>query len=228
MMKRAKVTEARALKAADEKSQLLQDVDNKEQLKIHPLTFFRDRLVELSDVSVWYGDVPGCRQVSLEVRRGERVALDGVNGSGKTTVLRLIEDPMMPHTGRCSVASGLILSKVDQRTSGLRGDLSGYARAMGLDETLFFTILRKLGFPRLQLTKEMQSLSSGQQKKVLLATSLSQQAHLYIWDEPLNYIDIISRQQIEELILRYQPTMLFVEHDETFCRTIATRTVELA
>ena len=73
----------------------------------------------------------------------------------------------------------------------------------------------------------MGEYSAGQQKKVLLAASLCQSAHLYLWDEPLNYIDLFSRVQIEELLLQYQPTLLFVEHDRVFQKKIATQVVEL-
>ena len=62
---------------------------------------------------------------------------------------------------------------------------------------------------------------------MLLARSLSEEAHLFIWDEPLNYIDVISRIQLERVILEYCPTMLFVEHDETFSREVATEILEL-
>lgn len=71
----------------------------------------------------------------------------------------------------------------------------------------------------------MSSFSGGQKKKVLIAASLSEQANLYIWDEPLNYIDVFSRMQIEELILKYRPTMLFAEHDRAFVNDIATKKV---
>ena len=74
----------------------------------------------------------------------------------------------------------------------------------------------------------MEEYSEGQKKKVLIAASLLKPAHLYIWDEPLNYIDVFSRMQIESLILTYQPTMLIVEHDVKFREKIATRVVELA
>lgn len=60
-----------------------------------------------------------------------------------------------------------------------------------------------------------------------MAKSLSEQAHLYIWDEPLNFIDIVSRMQIEKLLLEYQPTILFVEHDRTFCEKVANKVVNL-
>ena len=61
----------------------------------------------------------------------------------------------------------------------------------------------------------------------LLAASLCHRAHLYLWDEPLNYIDLLSRQQLEQLLLEFAPTMVFVEHDELFCRNVATETVQL-
>ena len=73
----------------------------------------------------------------------------------------------------------------------------------------------------------MGDYSAGQKKKVLLARSLCQSAHLYVWDEPLNYIDVLSRIQIEELLLAFRPTLLLVEHDRVFCEKIATKTVEL-
>ena len=72
----------------------------------------------------------------------------------------------------------------------------------------------------------MEDYSEGQKKKILIAASLLTPAHLYIWDEPLNYIDVFSRMQIEKLLLSYQPTMVFVEHDARFRERIATEVVE--
>ena len=78
-----------------------------------------------------------------------------------------------------------------------------------------------------QFAKRLEEFSEGQKKKVLIAASLMTPAHVYIWDEPLNYIDVFSRMQIEQLILRYQPTMILVDHDIRFQEKIATRVVEL-
>ena len=66
----------------------------------------------------------------------------------------------------------------------------------------------------------------GQKKKVLIAASLIKPAHIYIWDEPLNYIDVFSRMQLEKLIETYKPTMILVEHDERFREKIGTKLVE--
>ncbi|MNR03233.1 putative ABC transporter ATP-binding protein YheS [compost metagenome] len=125
------------------------------------------------------------------------------------------------------MGSQLQISYVSQDTSHLQGNLTDYARNHGIDESLFKAILRKLDFSRVQFEKDISSYSGGQKKKVLIAKSLSEKAHLHIWDEPLNFIDVISRMQIEELLLEYAPTMLFVEHDKEFCNRVATKIVEL-
>ena len=96
-----------------------------------------------------------------------------------------------------------------------------------VDPSLCLAILRKLGFERQQFEKDLSQLSAGQQKKVLLAKSLCEEAHLYLWDEPLNYVDLWSRRRLEEVLLEYRPTLVFVEHDRMFREKIATRTVEL-
>ena len=96
-----------------------------------------------------------------------------------------------------------------------------------LDGSLFRAILRKLDFERIQFEKPMEEYSEGQKKKVLIASSLLKPAHLYIWDEPMNYIDIFSRMQIEELILEYEPTMLLVEHDRDFGNRCATQVITI-
>jgi len=130
-------------------------------------------------------------------------------------------------TGNFEIGNDLIVSYVTQDTSFLQGSLGNYALTCKIDESLFKSILRKLGFEREQFEKEMQDFSGGQKKKVLLAKSLCEKAHLYVWDEPLNFIDVISRMQIEALLLQYQPTMLFVEHDSLFQENIATGIIRL-
>ena len=93
---------------------------------------------------------------------------------------------------------------------------------------MFGALLRQLDLERVQFTKNMEDFSEGQKKKVLIASSLLTPAHLYIWDEPLNYIDIFSRMQIEKLLNEYQPTLLFVEHDVRFRELMANNTLALS
>ena len=153
--------------------------------------------------------------------------LHGKNGSGKSSLLKLLTGISVPHTGTVTVGSGLQISYVPQDTSHLKGTLSDFAAQNQIEETLLKTLLRKMDFTRTQFLKDMQDFSEGQKKKVLVAKSLCEQAHLYVWDEPLNFIDIYSRMQIEELILEFAPTMIFVEHDRTFRQKIATKTIEI-
>ncbi len=92
---------------------------------------------------------------------------------------------------------------------------------------MFCSLCRQLDLDRAQFSKNIEEFSEGQKKKVLIAASLLTPAHLYIWDEPLNYMDVFSRMQIEKLILAYKPTMLVVEHDVRFGERIATRVVNM-
>ncbi len=227
MMKRSKSTERRRQKAIGEKSKLLNNIESAEALKIHPLVYYSSRLLSLENVGISYDGREIIGGLSFTLDHGERIALQGGNGSGKSSILKLICKEDVPHTGAVTISSRLIISYVPQDASGLTGTISEYAREQKIDETLFKTILRKLDFSRVQFEKDMSDFSAGQKKKVLLARSLSQSAHVYIWDEPLNYIDVLSRMQIEELIADYKPTLLFVEHDRAFCDNIATKTIHV-
>ncbi len=84
-----------------------------------------------------------------------------------------------------------------------------------------------MGFSKFDLETDIEDMSEGQKKKVLIAKSISEQVNLYIWDEPLNYIDILTRLQIEEAILKYKPTLIFVEHDEAFVKNVANKIIEI-
>ena len=227
MMRRSKAIEARRLSAAEEKETLLRNVEEAEPLKLRPLTFQGPRLLELREAAPVYGGRPVCPPVSLTLSPGERVALTGPNGCGKTSLLKLLLGEELDYTGEVLRPARLTVSYLPQDTSFLRGSLEEAMETWEVDPVLCRAILRKLGLERRQFEKDLSGYSAGQKKKVLLARSLCQSAHLYVWDEPLNYIDLWSRQQVEELILEYRPTLIFVEHDRAFREKVATRTVEL-
>ncbi|EGW35976.1 Lsa family ABC-F type ribosomal protection protein [Desulfosporosinus sp. OT] len=227
MMKRSKSIESRKQSAVDEESKLLKNVEDSDSLKLSQLAYHKNRLAELESVSIFYGERMICKDIDFTIEQGDRIALMGKNGSGKSSVIKLICDKNINYTGTFRKGSQLKISYVSQDTSHLQGNLTDYAINNEINESLLKSILRKLGFSRVQFEKDMSTFSGGQKKKVLIAKSLCQQAHLYIWDEPLNYIDVISRIQIEELLLEYQPTILFVEHDRTFSENIATKFVNV-
>ncbi|WP_029501276.1 ribosomal protection-like ABC-F family protein [Lachnoclostridium phytofermentans] len=227
MMKRAKAIENRSLTALDEKSKLLKNIEDTDELKIIPLKHHKSTLVNVENLSVTYGDRTIFDHINFSISNGKRIVLQGKNGCGKSSILKIILGEDIPCNGKVEIASGLVISYVSQDTSNLSGNLSDFAKEHHLEESLFKALLRKLDFTRLQFEKNIEDFSGGQKKKVLIAKSLCEQAHLYIWDEPLNYIDIFSRMQIEKLIKQYEPTMLLVEHDKTFVNEIATDIIQI-
>ena len=227
MMKRAKAIEQRQERAIEQKSALLKNTEVDSPLKLTPLFYRSERLVSVSDVVPYYGERAVCAPLSFTVGRGERIALEGRNGCGKSSILKLLCGEEIAHTGRVEKGSGLVISYVPQGIAHLKGSLRAFVAEKGIEKSLLFAILHKMGLRDEHFDAELSSLSDGQKKKVLLAGSLSERAHLYIWDEPLNFIDLLSRIQIEELIEEFQPTMLFVEHDKAFTGHIATRVVRM-
>ena len=227
MQQRRKNIECRQQSAIDDKSKLLRNIESSDSLKITLLPYHKVRYLSLTDVSVCYGEKVVCSGVSFDIDRGDRVALFGKNGSGKSSILKLICGEDIAFSGGLDIGSGLLISYVSQDTSSLRGNLTDYAMQNEIDESLFKAILRKLDFSRVQFEKDMRDFSGGQKKKVLIAKSICEKSHLLIWDEPLNFVDVLSRIQIEELLLEYEPTVLFVEHDSVFCDKIATKLVSL-
>ena len=237
MQSRVKQMERRIDREIEEKEGLLQDLETPVDLKLVQLTHHKNTLVNIRDYRVQYENTaaPVFEHLTFAVNKGDRIALSGKNGCGKSTLLKRIlykngviqVEGSVFENGICEVASGLVISYVGQDSSGLKGDITSFCREHNLDLSLFCTILRQLDFERAQFMKNIEEYSEGQKKKILLASSLLTPAHLYIWDEPLNYIDVFSRMQIEKLLLEYKPTMLFVEHDVRFRERIASRTIEL-
>ncbi|PEK39040.1 Lsa family ABC-F type ribosomal protection protein, partial [Bacillus pseudomycoides] len=182
MMKRTKNLESRQQKAIEEKSKLLKNVEKTESLKLEQLKFQSNELVVLADVSVKYDDQIVNEPISFIVEQGDRIVLDGKNGSGKSSILKLILGHPIQHTGSVNLGSGLIISYVQQDTSHLKGSLSDFIEEHEIDETLFKSILRKMDFDRIQFEKDIFHYSGGQKKKLLIAKSLCEKTHLYIWD----------------------------------------------
>ena len=227
MMTRSKAIEKRRQAAIEEKSKLLHNIEQSVDLKIYQAAYPKQRLMEVRNLSIAYDEAPIFENISFAVERGDRIVLQGPNGCGKSSILKLLMGQNIPYTGEVRIGSNLTISYVPQDASDLRGNLENYAREQGLDESLFKAVLSQLDVIAEQFTKDIAAFSAGQKKKVLLAASLCQPRHLHIWDEPMNYIDVISRMQIESLLQKFKPTILFVEHDKRFCENIATKTVSL-
>ena len=194
-------------------------------------------LVEVREYGITYKDAntPVFKNLSFDICQGDRVVLCGGRGKGKSTLVKAIlskcsektDELNYNETGILETASGLVISYINKETGFLKGTLKEFCETQGISEGLLRTLLRQLDFDRVQFAKPMEEYTEGQKKKVLIAVSLLKPAHLYIWDEPLNYIDVFSRMQIEKLILEFQPNMLLVEQDVRFKEKIATKVIEM-
>lgn len=227
MMKSSKVMQEKAKKAIDEKSSLLKNIDRSDSLKIIPEVCSKNPLIYADNLQIKYNEKTVFSPVSFEVNNGDRVAIIGKNGSGKSSILKLIIGNEISYNGELKVLNDLKVSYVSQSTEDFRGDLKSFAKNSKVDESIFKAMLIKMGFSDSDFDTDIQDMSEGQKKKVLIAKSISEQANIYIWDEPLNYIDVLTRIQIEEAILKYKPTTIFVEHDETFVKNVATKIIEI-
>lgn len=239
MQMRRKNLENRQERAIEEKSSLLKNLETAEDLKLMPEIYHKECLIRLQEAELFYGEKKVCGPLTFQVKRGQKIHLSGKNGCGKSSVLKAVMEAYqgekmdtdggetLEFKGEISAGSGLKISYVPQSADFLKGTLKEFAKEKEIDETVFLSLLRKLDFGRGEFEKRMENFSQGQKKKVLLAASLCTKAHLYIWDEPLNYIDIFSRIQLENLIIQYQPAMILVEHDRTFINKIGAETVEI-
>lgn len=227
MMKSSKIMEQRIQKAIDEKNNLLKNVDKNETLKIIPIESNKNPLVLANKLQIKYNEQAIFNPISFEVNNGDRVAIIGKNGIGKSSILKLILGKEINYSGEFKVANDLKISYVSQSTENLKGNLKSFAMDNKIDESIFKSMLVKMGLSKSDFDTNIQDMSEGQKKKVLIAKSISEQANIYIWDEPLNYIDILTRIQIEEAVLNYKPTLILVEHDKTFIEKVATKIINL-
>lgn len=227
MMQRSKAILKRKEAEFDKKSALLKNIEKQEDLKIKPLKYEKSNLIIANKLQITYDGKAIFEPVNFNVRNGDRIAIIGKNGSGKSSILKLILQNGISYNGEIRVSNDLIISYVSQETNNLKGSLKKYIEENNINEPIFKAMLSKLGFSNLDFDKEINRLSEGQKKKILIAKSISESAHIYMWDEPLNFVDIISREQIEKMILEYNPTMIFVEHDEKFIEKIATKKLQL-
>ncbi|MXY58434.1 MAG: ABC-F family ATP-binding cassette domain-containing protein [Gammaproteobacteria bacterium] len=227
-MKRALVAERRADHAADERRRTLVDVEKERHLKLPDSPRGAGSLVVANDLSVWRGDKGVFAKLSFTIARGDRVAVVGPNGSGKTTLLDMIGGASFRHAGTLSRPGYVSVARTFQHPEWTSGLLRDRLRDAGIDESRLRQIMASLGVRGRVLDGRIEDFSHGQQKKVDLARTFLTEADLLLWDEPLNFIDIDAREQIEDVLLRDKPTVVFVEHDAAFMERVATQVIRVS
>ncbi|MCH2594973.1 MAG: ATP-binding cassette domain-containing protein [Pirellulales bacterium] len=193
-------------------------------------------LIHLSDLSIGFRGPPLLDGVSCQIEARGRIGLLGRNGSGKTTLMRIISGEVEPDHGQCLVAPQTKVALLPQDVpdhlqgktgdtvrQGLQIDLHDEAHTGEADQRVH-SILSQM---ELDAESDVQSLSSGMKRRVLLAQTLVAQPDILLLDEPTNHLDITAIHWLEDFLLRWPATLLFVTHDRAFLRNLATRILEI-
>lgn len=227
-MKRSKSIVNRMETQLAEKESLLKDIEYIDPLTMNYQPGHQKRLLTVENLSLSYLNHELFQPISFELNQGQRIALAGPNGSGKSSIIRYILGQFDGESqGERIYPSNLRISYVRQNYEDNYGTLVEFSEKRGLDYQAFLNNLHKLGMEREVFQNRIEHMSMGQRKKVELAKSLAEPAELYIWDEPLNYLDVFNQEQLEQLILSVKPAMLLVEHDQIFLEKIATQVIHL-
>jgi ATP-binding cassette, subfamily F, member 3 len=189
-------------------------------------------VLEMQDVRYAHedSDEPLLEDLDLVVERGERVALLGANGTGKSTIMRLATGDLSPQRGSVRLGHNVVPAYQDQQIARLDENKTVLQEAMdatGLKAPEARDLLGAFLFSGEDVFKRVAALSGGERNRLSLAEIVVSGANLLLLDEPTNNLDIPALEALEEALLEYRGTMFFISHDRYFLRKLTTRVVEL-
>lgn len=227
MMKKSKQLERRRTQSFEEKKALLSPIEDVEQLVMTPTFPHHKRLYDVTNLQLFYNDEPLFYPVSFEILPRDVVAIRGNNGTGKSSLLHYL---VASFAGKASYDDerriNLKVSVLSQFFEEM-GTLFQLAERYKVDTQTLIHNVRKLGLSRSKLDQTIETMSQGERQKMALALSLFVSADLYIWDEPLIYLDISCQKQVEEVVIQTHPTLVVVDHNRHFIEKIKTKDVIL-
>ena len=209
-----------------------QELNDKMNIKLEPNVVSGNDVLTIRELSKSFDGVTLFDNIDIDIKRGERVALIGNNGTGKTTILKLINGIIEPDSGSIYLGAKVNIGYYDQEHHVLDPDKTIFDEIRDaypdLNNTQIRNTLAAFLFTNEDVFKYIKDLSGGERGRVSLAKLMLSNANFLILDEPTNHLDITSKEILENALNSYTGTVLFVSHDRYFINSTATRIIELA
>lgn len=213
------------------KKELLKNMEQKRNLSILQEEAEEDMLLRIHGLNFGYEERQILENVCFHIKAGDRLWLRGKNGSGKSTLIRLImevwQNKLFFPKEQLEINEKIIISLASQEGFWKCGVLKELVKDKEQYDKIVETAT-SFDLSEELLKRPIETFSSGERRKLDIARALADTNQLLIMDEPLNYMDVLFREQLEEAILKSEPTLLFVGHDEQFGKRVATKTYELS
>ena len=207
------------------------EINDKMNIELNPSVISGNDVLSVSHLSKAFDDNTLFTDISFDIKRGERVALIGNNGTGKTTILKIINDILPADSGEIKLGSKVTIGYYDQEHHVLDPDKTLFDELQDaypdLNNTQIRNTLAAFLFTNDDVFKYIRDLSGGERGRVSLAKLMLSNANFLILDEPTNHLDMVSKEILENALNSYTGTVLYVSHDRYFINTTATRIIEL-
>ena len=207
------------------------EVQSQMRLSLEPRVVSGNDVLTVEELSKSFPEQTLFTDISFQIKRGERVALIGNNGTGKTTMLKILNDLIPADSGTFSLGSRVQIGYYDQEHHVLHAEKTIFEEISDTYPTLTETEIRNMLaaflFTGDDVFKVISSLSGGERGRVSLAKLMLSEANFLILDEPTNHLDIASKEILEEALNSYTGTVFYVSHDRYFINQTATRILEL-
>ena len=207
------------------------DVRADMHLKLEPKYASGNDVLHVEELSKSFGDLTLFEHLCLDLKKGEHVAIIGDNGTGKTTILKILNELLAPDTGEIRIGTNVQIGYYDQEHHVLHMDKTLFEEISDDYPTLTNTEIRNtlaaFLFTGEDVFKQIKSLSGGERGRVSLAKLMLSEANFLILDEPTNHLDIMSKEILEDALNAYTGTVLYVSHDRYFINKTASRILDL-